>query len=163
MEIKLLLEASPVAKLALKIDVNLLNQHCKPAEWLADWLTHLLRHLDSQGTRTLEALKAFGHSRYFETWPLKHLGTWALGTLYLADSITLYFNALFSFWVLHFIVFILWFIVFIMQCSDFKWQLNALSSVYHDNKIQNLILIIEYEYVKIRQQEVSFWFSLFTV
>ena len=34
--IKLLLEiksSSPVAKLALKVDVNLLNQPCKPAEW----------------------------------------------------------------------------------------------------------------------------------
>ena len=33
--IKLLLEiksSSPVAKLALKVDVNLLNQPCKPAE-----------------------------------------------------------------------------------------------------------------------------------
>ena len=58
----------PVAKLALKVDVNLLNHPCKPAEWLADWLTDILWHLDSQGTRALEGhlgtrtLKALGHS-----------------------------------------------------------------------------------------------------
>ena len=75
-------QVSPVAKLALKVDLNLLNQQFKLVEWLVEWLTDLLRHLDSQGTRTLEtlkALKALGHSK--GTWALghsKHLGTWAL-------------------------------------------------------------------------------------
>ena len=55
----------PSRKISPSVDVNLQNQHCKTAEWLADWLTNLLRRLDSQGTRTLEALKllkALGHS-----------------------------------------------------------------------------------------------------
>ena len=83
--IKILLEIksdSPVAKLAVKVDVNLLYQNCEPAEWLADWLTDLLRHLYSQGTRTIETLKALGHSRHLGTWSLEALGhlksTWVL-------------------------------------------------------------------------------------
>ena len=55
-------------------------------------------HLNSQGTRTLEVLKALeALELYFGTWPLRHLGTlalerhldtWALEVLeglYLAD------------------------------------------------------------------------------
>ena len=45
-------QVSPVAKLALKVDGNLLNQPCS--------VTELLSNLDSQGTRRLEALKALG-------------------------------------------------------------------------------------------------------
>ena len=90
-------QVSPVAKVALKIDVNLLNQPCKTAEWLTDWLTDLLRHLDSldirktwntQGTqetwRTLGhwrhsgTRRAPGHSRHLGTWPLRHLSIRAL-------------------------------------------------------------------------------------
>ena len=49
---------------AAKVDINLLNQHFTPADWLADFLTNLLRHFDSQGTQGTRALE--GHS-----------GTWA--------------------------------------------------------------------------------------
>ena len=54
---------------ALKVDINLLNQHCKPADWLADWLTYWLRHLGAQGTQGTRALEHLRHSK----------GTWALG------------------------------------------------------------------------------------
>ena len=53
---------------ALKVDINLLSQHCKPADWLADWLTDWLRHLCTQGTQTLEHLR-----HYKDTWALKTL------------------------------------------------------------------------------------------
>ena len=84
---------------ALKVDINLLNQHCKPADWLTDWLTDWLRHLGiqcTQGTRVLEhlgfkaleghlgtrALKALGHLDTWGTWALEgHVGTQALKTL----------------------------------------------------------------------------------
>ena len=85
-----------------KVDINLLNQNYTPADWLADWLTDLLRHFDYQGiqeTRTIEHLRpsrhwrhsgtqALGHSRYSRhskgTWALGHsrnLETWALEAL----------------------------------------------------------------------------------
>ena len=82
--IKLVLEIKssfPVAKLAPKADVNLVNQHCQPAEELAVSLTNFMRHLDSQGTRTLQTfkpLKALGYSK--DNWVLgnsRHLSTWA--------------------------------------------------------------------------------------
>ena len=84
---------------ALKVDINLLNQHCKPADWLTDWLTDWLRHLGiqcTQGTRVLEhlglkaleghlgtrALRALGHLDTWGTWALEgHVGTQALKTL----------------------------------------------------------------------------------
>ena len=80
-------QVSPVAKVALKIDVNLLNQPCKTAEWLTDWLTDLLRHLDSLDTRRLETLKALKKlERHLGTGDTRALeghldtqGTWALG------------------------------------------------------------------------------------
>ena len=59
------------------MDVNLLNQHCKPTEWMAGWLTGLLMHLDSEDTRTLEALKTLmvlRHSRHLGTWETRALG-----------------------------------------------------------------------------------------
>ena len=101
---------------ARKVDINLLNQYCKPADWMAEWLTDwtdLLRH------SSLKALKALGRSK--GTWTLgyswhlglwgnraleehlgtqgirafkRHLGTRALETLevlYLADSWISYF------------------------------------------------------------------------
>ena len=53
---------------AFKVDINLLNQYSTPADWLADFLTDLLRHFDSQGTQG--------------TWALEeHLGNWALKVL----------------------------------------------------------------------------------
>ena len=77
--------------MSLKVNINLLNQHCKPADWLADSLTDRLRHLGSQGTRTLEQLRhskdiwAIRHSMHSKgTWVLRHsghLGTWTLGHL----------------------------------------------------------------------------------
>ena len=94
---------------ALKVDINLLNQHCKSADWLADWLTDWLSHLGTQGTqgnRTLKHLRhsgtpgtrrAHGHSGYLGTWGTRraighsctqgtwalegHLGTWAIKAL----------------------------------------------------------------------------------
>ena len=54
-------------------------------DWLTDWLTDLQRHLDSQGTRKIEAikeLKALGHSKC--TWTLghsMHFGPWAFEVL----------------------------------------------------------------------------------
>ena len=58
--------------LALKVEINLLNQHFKPYEWLAGWLTnYLLRHFSFQGTQstqTSESHKAFGHS---STWDIR--------------------------------------------------------------------------------------------
>ena len=103
--IKLLLEIKssfPVAKWALKVHVNLLNQHCKPAEWLTDWLTDWLadtlglsRHSNTWGTRALEghlgtrSLKVLGNLRHSGTRralghsgtrkALGHLGSQALG------------------------------------------------------------------------------------
>ena len=50
--------------LAFKVDINLLNQHYKPADWLADWLTALLRHFDSQGTKSTRQLEYLKHSRH---------------------------------------------------------------------------------------------------
>ena len=99
--------------LALKVDINLLNQPCKKADWLGDWVTDLLTHFDSQGTKDTRALKTLRHLRYSGIWralghsatrhlrhsgtpsALGHSGTWALGhwkgtwaldALYLADS-----------------------------------------------------------------------------
>ena len=68
----------------IKIDVNLLNQHCKPADWLAEWITDLLRHFDSQGTKDTWALEHLRHPRHS-----KHLGTqgtWTLGHLRHLDT-----------------------------------------------------------------------------
>ena len=45
---------------ALKLDINLLNQHWKAADWLAD----LLRHFDSQSTQGTWVLKHLRHSRH---------------------------------------------------------------------------------------------------
>ena len=80
----------------LKVDINLLNQHCKPANWLGDWL----RYFDSQGTQGSRPVGHQRHSRHSGTWrALGHsrysrhsnntralgrsmnLGTWALRTL----------------------------------------------------------------------------------
>ena len=76
---------------ALKVDISLLNQHCKPADWLADWLTDWLRRLCTQGTQALKHSRCSKgtlvpqHSGYLDTWctwALKwHLGTWALQAL----------------------------------------------------------------------------------
>ena len=85
---------------AHKVDINLLNQHCKPAGWMAEWLTDwtdLLRHFVTQGiqgtwaleghldTRALMALgplrqsgtrRALGHSRHSDIQKaLGHSGT----------------------------------------------------------------------------------------
>ena len=64
--------------LALEVDVNLLNQHCKKADWLADWLTYWC-------ISTLKAQKTLSHSNTWGTqgtWALKgHLGTRALKAL----------------------------------------------------------------------------------
>ena len=74
--------------LALKVDINLLNQHYKPADGLADWLTDLLRHFDSQGTKSIghwntwdtqctEGIRrALGHSVTRALKALGQLGTW---------------------------------------------------------------------------------------
>ena len=93
----------------LKVNIKLLNQPCKTAEWLADWLTDWLRHLgtrrareysSTQGTCSFEALEhlqgtwAHRQSRHLgtwhsDTWALGHSGTWALEALKalcLADS-----------------------------------------------------------------------------
>ena len=88
---------------ALNVDINLLNRHCKPADWPAAWLLDLLRHFGTQGTQALvrqspleghlgtRAFKALGHLRHSSTrralghtstqsfWALGHSGTWALG------------------------------------------------------------------------------------
>ena len=56
---------------ALKVDINLLNQHCKPVDWMAEWLTDLLRNFGTQGTRgtwaleELEALYLTDSEKYF--------------------------------------------------------------------------------------------------
>ena len=72
--------------LVLKVDINLLNQHYKLADWQVDWLTDLLRRFDSQGTkdtRAVEHLKHSRHSRHSGTrkalgfWGTQ--GTWTLG------------------------------------------------------------------------------------
>ena len=45
---------------ALKVDINLLNQHCKPTDGLADWLTDWLKQFGTQrteGTKNLEHLR----------------------------------------------------------------------------------------------------------
>ena len=81
---------------ALKVDINLLNQHCKPADWLADWLTDWLadwlteplghsrnsRHSGTRARKALEgdvgtpALKALEHLGHSGTpRALEHLGT----------------------------------------------------------------------------------------
>ena len=71
---------------AIKVDINLLNQHCKPnclAGWLTNWLTEALGHSRrsrDSGTRALNWFK--GH---LDTWALKALEylsiIWALKTL----------------------------------------------------------------------------------
>ena len=71
---------------ALKVDINLLNQHCKPADWLAGWLTDWLKHLCNQitqGTRALKVLKALeGQISTLALRTLGHSGTQrALGPL----------------------------------------------------------------------------------
>ena len=79
---------------ALKLDINLLNQHCKQDDWLDHRLIDWLRHLGTQGaqgTQILEHLshskgtRAIGHSRHLKgTWELgnsRHLDTWALRQL----------------------------------------------------------------------------------
>ena len=59
---------------AIKVDINLLNQHCKPnclAGWLTNWLTEALGHSRrsrDSGTRALNWFK--GH---LDTWALKAL------------------------------------------------------------------------------------------
>ena len=58
---------------ALKIDVNLLNQHCKPADWLGHWKTDLLRLFDFQGTQGTQDTPALEHWRHSNgNWALQH-------------------------------------------------------------------------------------------
>ena len=68
---------------ALKVDINLLKQHCKSTDWLADWLTDWLRHLSTQGTQGTWVLKHLRHSK--RTWVLqaleRYVGTPTLRTL----------------------------------------------------------------------------------
>ena len=45
---------------ALKVDISLLNHHCTPTDWLADWLTYW-------GTSIPKALKEVGHSNIWGT------------------------------------------------------------------------------------------------
>ena len=65
--------------MSLKVDINLLNQHCKSANCLADWLNDWLSHLGTQGTQSTWALKYLRHSKGI--WALEalgHLGTWGI-------------------------------------------------------------------------------------
>ena len=79
---------------ALNVDINLLNRHCKPADWPAEWLLDLLRHFGTQGTRALVGQspleghsgtqgirRALGRSGIQGTWAFEALehskGTWA--------------------------------------------------------------------------------------
>ena len=58
-----------------KVDINLLKQHCKPADWMAEWALKAVRH--SKGTWALWHLRHSDIGR-----ALMHLGTkgsWALG------------------------------------------------------------------------------------
>ena len=88
---------------ALEVDINLLNQHRKPADWLADWLTDWLKHLGTQGTegtRDLERLRQSKGTRALKVlqehvdspalralWALGHSkGTWTLKTLVHLDT-----------------------------------------------------------------------------
>ena len=68
---------------ALKVDINLLNQHCQPADWMDEWLTDLLRHFCTKGTQGTGALEGYlGTQDTWGTWALKwHLGTRTLKAL----------------------------------------------------------------------------------
>ena len=68
-----------------KVDINLLKQHCKPADWMAEWLNDsrqwgTQRALEQSGTQGTWALWHLRHSDIGRA--LMHLGTrgsWALG------------------------------------------------------------------------------------
>ena len=70
---------------ALKVDINFLNQHYKPADWMAEWLTDLLTCFGTQGTRALKHPRHASHSRHSSTGtlqaPKRHLGTRVLKAL----------------------------------------------------------------------------------
>ena len=80
-------QAPSVAKLdlslrwVLKVDINLLNQHCKSADWLADLLTYW----GSQGAQDTRVLKQLRHSWHPSTWvtwrAIEHTVTRALKVL----------------------------------------------------------------------------------
>ena len=80
-------QAPSVAKLdlslrwVLKVDINLLNQHCKSADWLADLLTYW----GSQGAQDTRVLKQLRHSWHPSTWvtwrAIEHMVTQALKVL----------------------------------------------------------------------------------
>ena len=61
----------------LKVDINLLKQlkHCKPAYWLADWVTDWLKYLGTQDTWALEHLRQLKGTRALKALRrLEHLG-----------------------------------------------------------------------------------------
>ena len=69
---------------ALKVDISLLNHHCTPTDWLADWLTEALRlqkHSRKSDTRTPEILTALAiaiaHSK--STWAVGNSRNLSLG------------------------------------------------------------------------------------
>ena len=74
--------------LALKVEINLLNQHFKPYEWLADWLT---TYWGTSAFKALKALKHLSHTKHSDTRALEtfegHLGTRAIKVLKLLKAL----------------------------------------------------------------------------
>ena len=56
-----------------KVDINLLNQYYKPADWLAEWLAVVLRHFDSKGTKGTKGTRSLEHLRHSRN--SRHSGT----------------------------------------------------------------------------------------
>ena len=74
--------------LALKVEINLLNQHFKPYEWLADWVT---TYWGTSAFKALKALKHLSHTKHSDTRALEtfegHLGTRAIKVLKLLKAL----------------------------------------------------------------------------